>query len=242
MPNIYLRLPSSRCQYFRNRDSSHPLGKNEPIIFNPYMPEHFTMRNSATATTAQKMVNAACFSQVQWQNMLAGKHPNGGKPIIRRNPEDWLSFAEVQILNGKKEYTKSQKEDYLCIRLPAEVEMVDTVRRVTPYYNLDTQGTRQLIVQLNNDFKRSLVEWALSTFDFCTSHGVLTCRAQTASLERYLMRYGIETTEDEKDNMRRIINRWLKAEHCYFSAYSCMDMQYEDSRDKRYKIKDIHWQ
>ena len=95
---------------------------------------------------------------------------------------------------------------------------------------------------LKNDFKRSVVEWALSTFDYCTSNGRIVARSQTGMLERFLMRYGIEQSIQEKDNLRRIIGRWLHAEHKNFSAYSYLDMQYEDGSENEYHIDSIEWE
>lgn len=60
-------------------------------------------------------------------------------------------------------------------------------------------------------------------------------------LERYLMRYGIEPTWQEKDNLRRIIDRWLRTEHSYFKAYSCVDMQYVDDNEAQYPIGEVQW-
>ena len=56
------------------------------------------------------------------------------------------------------------------------------------------------------------------------------------------MRYGIEQSIQEKDNLRRIIGRWLHAEHKNFSAYSCLDMQYEDGSENEYHIDSIEWE
>ena len=55
------------------------------------------------------------------------------------------------------------------------------------------------------------------------------------------MRYGIENSEAEKDNLRRIIVRWFKTEHINYQSYSCADMQFEDSRDKSTHIDGIQW-
>ena len=159
--------------------------------------------------------------------------------MFKRDPHEYLSFEEVQQLNGKQEYSKSDNEDYLCVKLPSEVEVVDVVRQVTPSWNLSSRGLRQLLVMLNNDFKRSVVEWALSTFDFCTSDNRIICRRQTAMLERFLMRYGIEPSETEKDCLRRIINRWLTSENNNFKAYSCADMQYVDDKERIFPVDDI---
>ena len=170
---------------------------------------------------------------------MQGKHPNGGDIVIKRDSHEYLSFDEVQRLYGIQEYSKSDKEDYLCIKLPSEVEVIDVVRQVTPAWNLSTRGIRQLLIMLNDDFKRSVVEWALATFDYCTSNKRIICRRQTAMLERFLMRYGIDQNENEKDTLRRIINRWLNSYHSNFKAYSCVDMQYIDDSEKVYFVDDV---
>lgn len=242
MPNIYLRLPVSRCQYFRYRDSAHVLAKDEPLKFNAYMPEYAVMRSGlSNAGAVMQQLDQRCFSDQQWRNMLCGCPPLGGKPIVKRDFREYLTFAEVQMLCGNVDYDKSANEDYLCIRLPREVMVVNTIRPITPSWNLSRESVRQLLVMLNNDFKRSVVEWALSTFDFCTSHGRIICRSQAAMLERYLMRYGIEPTRAEKDNLRRIIERWFNQEHCNFRAYSVMDMQYIDPNEKHIHTDEITW-
>lgn len=240
MPNIYLRLPTSRCQFFRNRDPKHTLAKDEPLVFSPYMPHHFVLRKHITNIPAvTQKVNSQCFSHQQWRNMMQGKHPNGGEVVTKRDPHEYLSFGEVQRFSGRQDYAKSDNEDYLCIKLPSEVEVIDVVRQVTPVWNLSTRGIRQLLFMLNDDFKRSVVEWALATFDYCTSDKRIIFRRQTAMLERFLMRYGIDQNESEKDALRRIISRWLTSNHSNFKAYSCADMQYIDDSEKRYCVDDI---
>ena len=240
MPNIYLRLPTSRCQFFRNRDPKHTLAKDEPLVFSPYMPHHFVLRKHITNIPAvTQKVNSQCFSHQQWRNMMQGKHPNGGEVVTKRDPHEYLSFGEVQRFSGRQDYAKSDNEDYLCIKLPSEVEVIDVVRQVTPVWNLSTRGIRQLLLMLNDDFKRSVVEWALATFDYCTSDKRIIFRRQTAMLERFLMRYGIDQNESEKDALRRIISRWLTSNHSNCKAYSCADMQYIDDSEKRYCVDDI---
>lgn len=242
MPNIYLRLPMSRCQFFRNRDPKRVLAKNEPVVFSVYSPEYFVMRSSLTnAGALSQKVNTQCFSHQQWCNMLNGRHPLGGNVLVTRDTSEYLTYDEVLHLNGNKEYAKSDNEDYLCIKLPSEIEVIDTVRAVTPTWNLDRSGVYKLFELLNNDFKRSVVEWALATFDFCTANGKIIARSKAAMLERYLMRYGIDPSSEEKDNLRRVVERWIKSEHNFFKAYSCLDMQYEDRTEHEHHIDEISW-
>lgn len=242
MPNIYLRLPTSRCQFFRNRDSKHVLAKDEPLVFSAYSPEYFVMRSSLTnAGALSQEVNTQCFSHQQWRNMLNGRHPLGGNVLVTRDTSEYLTYEEVLHLNGNKDYTKSDNEDYLCIKLPSEIEVIDTVKAVTPTWNLDRSGVSKLLELLNNDFKRSVVEWALATFDFCTANGKIIARSKAAMLERYLMRYGIDPSVEEKDNLRRVIERWIKSEHNFFKSYSCLDMQYEDTTEHEHHIDVFQW-
>ena len=242
MPNIYLRLSTSRCQFFRHRDPKRVLAKDEPLVFSVYSPEYFVMRSSLTnAVALSQEVNTQCFSQQQWRNMLNGRHPLGGNMLVTRDTSEYLTYDEVLHLNGNKEYSKSDNEDYLCIKLPSEIEVIDTVRAVTPTWNLDRSGIYKLLELLNNDFKRSVVEWALATFDFCTANGKIIARSKAAMLERYLMRYGINPSTEEKDNLRRVVERWLKSEHNFFKAYSCLDMQYEDMSESEHHIDEISW-
>lgn len=242
MPNIYLRLSTSRCQFFRNRDPKRVLAKDEPLVFSVYSPEYFVMRSSLTnAGALSQEVNTQCFTQQQWRNMLNGRHPLGGNMLVTRDTSEYLTYDEVLHLNGNKEYSKSDNEDYLCIKLPSEIEVIDTVRAVTPTWNLDRSGIYKLLELLNNDFKRSVVEWALATFDFCTANGKIIARSKAAMLERYLMRYGINPSSEEKDNLRRVVERWIKSEHNFFKAYSCLDMQYEDMSESEHHIDEISW-
>lgn len=242
MPNIYLRLPTSRCQFFRNRDPKHVLAKDEPLVFSAYSSEYFVIRSSLTnASALTQKINPQCFSHQQWRNMLNGRHPLGGNVLVTRDTSEYLTYDEVQHLNGNKEYGKSDNEDYLCIKLPSEIEVIDTVRAVTPTWNLDHSGVSKLLELLNNDFKRSVVEWALATFDFCTANGKIIARSKAAMLERYLMRYGIDPSSEEKDNLRRVVERWIKSEHNFFKAYSCLDMQYEDMSEHEHHIDEFQW-
>ena len=90
MPNIYLRLPLSRCQFFRHRESDYILQHEEPVVFNAYTHEYFIMRNSLINAAKNTHVDMACFSQQQWCNMLTGKGPAGGKVMMPRDANDWL--------------------------------------------------------------------------------------------------------------------------------------------------------
>jgi hypothetical protein len=219
------------------------LAKDEPLVFSVYTHEHFILRHYLTNTTElSRSLDPQCFSHQQWRNMMAGRHPNGGASILIRDNQNYLSFDEVQRIFGFRDYNKSEDMDYLCIRLPYEVEVVDVVKQVTSTWNLTKEGVWQLKAALNNEFKRSLIEWAMSTFDYCTSNNRIICRKHVAMLERFLMRYGIDPTEQEKSNMRRVIDRWFATENKNFKAYSCADMQFIDESERTVSFERIEWE
>lgn len=242
MPNIYLRMPAVRCQFFRHRDPKHTLAPDEPLVFNAYMPEYRIMWSYlSNSESLRNTINMQCFSHQQWHNMMTGKSPLDGKPVFHRNSAEYLTFEEVQRLNGIRDYNKSDSVDYLCVKLPSEIEFVDVVKQVTPSWNLLPRGVIELMICLNNDFKRCVVEWALATFDFCTSNNTVLCRKHASMLERFLMRYGMDPSQSEKDNLRRIIERWFAADNNNFKSYSCADMQFVDSKEKAFSFERIKW-
>lgn len=241
MANIYIRLPISRCQYFRNRDPHHALEPNEPIKFSEYSEPHYILRSSIYNKALGQHIDNRFFSQQEWKNMMRGKDPLGKEMKIRRLPDEWLTYEEIVKIMGEKPNDKTSLFDYLCIRLPTEVYCIDNVRAVSPSWSIDKAGYNKLATLIDNDFKRSVLEWALSTFDYCTSNGRVILRAQQAMLERYLIRYNIEPTEVEKDSLRRVISRWLHQEHCNFSSYTDFDMQYVDSKEDIIPIDDVEW-
>lgn len=241
MPNIYIRLPISRCQYYRNRDPKNPLSPSTPIKFSEYTAEHFILSCSIYNKGLSDKVNNHIFSHQEWKNMMRGKDPTGREMKLKRDPSEWLEYEDIIKILGEKPSDKSSLLDYLCIKLPNEVFCIDRVHPVTPTWSIDTHGYSQLVTLINNDFKRSVIEWALATFDYCTSNGRIVLRAQQAMLERFLIRYSIYPSEAEKDSLRRVIDRWLHQEHCNFSCYSSFDMHYHDSSEHVAKVDGVEW-
>lgn len=243
MPNIYIRLPISRCQFFRNRDTKHPLLPWQPLKFSDYSEEMQVIRSSIynKVLNLNSSTDGRFFSSQEWKNLMRGKDTLGKEQRLKRNASDWLQYDEIVQLMGFKSSAKSSLFDYLCIKLPTEVFCIDDVRPVTPTWCIDAHGYNRLYELLNNDFKRTVVDWALATFDFATSNGQLVLRAQQSMLERFLIHYNINATEDEKDNLRRVIDRWLRAEHSNFTSYSSFSMQYDDTIERRLTVKGVEW-
>lgn len=173
--------------------------------------------------------------------MLRGKDPFGRKSIMTRNPNEWLRYEEIVSLLGKKPTDKTNLFDYLCIKLPNEVFCIDNVRSVTPSWTIDKNGYLALYNLMNNDFKRCVIEWVLTTFDYCTSNGRIVLRGQNALMERFLIRYDIYPSEAEKSNLRRVIDRWLHEENINFNSYYSIDMKYHDEKEKRTPIQGIEF-
>lgn len=241
MANIYIRLPISRCQFYRNRDAKKELMVNEPVRFSDYSEEQYVIRSSIYNKVLSDKIDSRFFSQQEWKNMMRGYDPTGKDFRMKRDPQQWLRYDEVMRLTGEKPNDKTQLFDYLAIRLPTEVFCIDTVRPVAPTWSIDKFGYNRLSVIMGNEFKRTVVDWALATFDYCTEQGRIILRAQQNMLERFLMRYHIDVSGTEKDSMRRVIDRWLKEEHCNYSSYTSFDMRYHDVKERQINIDGIEW-
>lgn len=241
MANIYIRLPISRCQFYRNRDAKKELMANEPVRFSDYSEEQYVIRSSIYNKVLSDKIDSRFFSQQEWKNMMRGYDPTGKDFRMKRDPQQWLRYDEVMRLTGEKPNDKTQLFDYLAIRLPTEVFCIDTVRPVAPTWSIDKFGYNRLSVIMGNEFKRTVVDWALATFDYCTEQGRIILRAQQNMLERFLMRYHIDVSDTEKDSMRRVIDRWLKEEHCNYSSYTSFDMRYHDVKERQINIDGIEW-
>lgn len=214
---------------------------SEPVKFSEYTEEHYILRTSIYNKVLNTQFDGRFFSQQEWKNMMRGKDPIGREMRIKRSASEWLTYEEILKITGDKPNEKTSRFDYLCIKLPNEVFCIDDVRPVTPSWCIDKNGFYRLYTLIDNDFKRSIVDWVIATCDYCSSNGRIVIRAQQAMLERYLMRYSIEMTETEKDSLRRVISRWLSHEQINYNSYTSFDMNYEDRKEHVARFDAVEW-
>lgn len=234
MANIYLRLPSVIAAYHRNYDVKHKLNPFEPLKFSSYTDHAVILRGGLTLFSTCVKKSTACYSHQQWKNILQGKSPNEGKQVLKRDPDVWPTFHEVCLMEGERLSNRSESYDYLCIQMPKTILIGDREVRTNPSFSMNDEVACCLQDLLVRDFQRALIDWEIGTQDYCINATRIIQRGHMDTIERFLMRYDIPVAKDglEKDSLRRQLDRWLARARLLEKAYRCIDIEYEDSRDK----------
>ncbi len=213
MANIYLRVPTYVSQFYRGLDDKHVLGEFDPIVFCDFQHEFILMKNSLQLVTEadQLQSNSWCYSQRAWRNMLSGKPPAGGMPILSRDPEQWLTMQELCTLLGEKNVQKMDGYDYLCIQIPTEVLLGDVIRRTNASYNLMPKEAMAMSRLLRVSYIHTFLDWLIQDRRHCNKIGLY--RPIGVTIERFFERYYIYVGKDkkERESMYRMSRRWIEA-------------------------------
>lgn len=240
MPNIYLRLPTAIACFHRNCDADNPLSPFDPWIVPKYSDHIIPMRNGLQNGVSSESKSPPSYSQKQWNNMLFGRRPEGGEIVLHRDPEKWLTYQEISILEGKRLSKLSASYDFLCIKMPYFITVATPTggRKeivTTSSFNLSPRYAEMLQMLFVSDFQRAFIDWEIGTFHHCTQNpDGLIIRGRSDTLERFLMTYDIPVSKDltEKQSLRRQLDRWLKKARFIEKAYRHENISYKDSLDK----------
>ncbi len=210
MANIYLRVSRYVAAFMRATGDGQSMPPSQPVEFSRYTQEYVTLTNGLRIIPEQQQSRASCYSQIAWQNMLRGRMPQGGKPIILRNPDDYLTYSEICTLEALPNKTRSEAYEFLCIALPREVCIDGTVIRVHKSYTLDTRAANDLRGLLRDTFIRVFYDFDQRNRIFAQSQGFH--RSDTEILERFLAEYNVPVSHDKKERntLRRLVRRWRK--------------------------------
>ena len=210
MANIYLRVSSYVAAFCRSVGDGNSLPKSQPIKFSEYTQEYAVLYNGLRIVPESQQHRASCYSQSAWSNMSRGRLPNGGKPIINRNPDDFLTYAEVCTLESLTNKTKTDAYDFICIECPREVVQNNRVFRVGKSYTLDSGAAR--------DLRRLPKATLLKTYLDSENHNKIFAKSKgfhrsgIEIMERFFMEHDIPVSHDlrERETMRRLVQRWRK--------------------------------
>ena len=210
MANIYLRLPWYVCAYYRGLDENNQLGPFDPFEFKAYTHESCILQQNLRLIDESNQ-SALCYSERAWQNMLHGKAPSGGKPLLQRNPADWLDAKEVCFLTGKDMAPRFESFDYLCIAMPKEVVINNKIMKPNGSYALDNYTASDFSAMLRQEFVHVFLEWHEQDRRLCTVNNIRRTNLET--VERFLNQFNIPISVDnhERETLRRMKNRWLAA-------------------------------
>lgn len=209
MANIYLLVPSYLAQFMRNRERGRRLTEQEPVVLPSFLKESAIMQYGLLLVPEQACEHSVCFSQRMWQNMLKGRRPQGGKKMIDRDQDEWLSVEEVNMLMGTFTKTKFKNCDYLCIQAPKTAMQGTVEKTVTPSYTLTAGKAYELTKELRTNFVYVLLRWVRNEQMMCDYKGidrdVMTCIDHF--FNHYNIMIGLNPTD--RDSMRRMAVRWM---------------------------------
>lgn len=232
MANIYLRLPRIQACVMRNLDDDNPLACSQPFKVPDFDPMASIIRSGLVIQGSLPKKDPVCFSQQEWQNMMQGKHPQGGKAVIKRNADEWLTYKEVCDLFGSKMMNVSDDYDYLCIQMPREVLIGKKMYATNQQWKLEYHIAHEVVDMFAVKFKFALSEWQLGNYDYCTRDGRIIRRPLLATLERFCMRYDVPIDKEQRQILRRQFQRWMDEARMQYRAYRHIDIEFEDSKDK----------
>lgn len=209
MPNIYLRVSKYVAAFIRSNGKGSSLPFDEPIVFSPYTHEHVVLVNGLRIVPEDKQHIASCYSQSAWSNMMRGRLPQGGRQIIVRNPDDYLSYSEVCTLEGSLNRSKTDSYDFLCLHIPREIYSNGRVERTNKSYTLTTPAAMQLRKLMRENFIRIFLDFERRNRIFAEANHIN--RTDIEIMERFFLAHDIPVSHDarERDTLRRLKQRWM---------------------------------
>ena len=217
MANIYLKVPTYIAQFYRGRIAPEPpLTEFQPVMFSPFQEESAMMSAWLLFVSEKDMEHTTCFSERMWKNILAGKAPQGGKVILKRNPADWPTMDEICFLTGTKRNRKTDGFDYLCIQTPKTMVIGGFYKVVTSSFTLKFNEACAMVRQLRHEFLRIFLHWICEELLVCDKRGIRfdskTGRDVVMCIEHFFYHYqmSLGTNATDRDSMRRMAKRWLE--------------------------------
>ena len=209
-------VPTYVAQFYRGRVAPEPpLTEFQPVEFSRFQEEYAIMEAAMTFVAEQDMDHTACFSERMWKNMLHGRKPQGGKPMLKRDAKEWLSVDEINFLTGTKRNNKTDGFDYLCIAAPRQQVVGGQYRQVTASFTLPFNEANALVRQLRREFLRIFLHWICEELMVCDKRGIRfdsnDGRDVAMCIEHFFYHYNMcfGTNATDRDSMRRMAKRWL---------------------------------
>ena len=210
MAKIYLRMPTYVAQFYRGRETDHPLTEFQPVEFSPFQTEHVMMSSWLVLVNESESDNTVCFSERMWKNILSGRKPQGGKVLIKRDPQQWPTMDEINLLTGVPRDKRSDGYDYLCIEAPRTILVGRRYKQVTTSFTLPQSAANEMAKTMRLEFIRVMVKFIKDELSYCDIKGIE--REITMCVDHFFFHYNIclGTNMKDRDTMRRMAARWLE--------------------------------
>lgn len=239
MANIYLRVPTYVAQFYRGRDVNNRLSEFQPVQFSLFQQETAIMSISLMMVSEQSIDHTACFSERMWKNLLSGRNPQGGKILLKRDPQEWPTMDEVNFLTGMTRNKKTDGFDYLCIATPKTIVIGGEFRQVNNSYTLPFRQANGLVKQLRREFVRILLNWVMKEQALCDLRGVQ--RDVVTCIDHFFYHYNmcLGTNGTDRDSIRRMAMRWIEDAKMLADDIEDEDVLYEYDKEKDHQAVSV---
>lgn len=222
MPNFYMRLPHYVAAYFRNKNEKNPIPVGGVLQFDKFSPMWSVLQEMLFNNADGTVVRGGCFCERQWRKMMQGIPiyilQNGEERIPNLNPAEFgyvLTDKEVSYLSRLTLNKSGDYGEYLCIK------MSDVVIRNGKTYKVNSQwqpthfGYKALSGMMNSEFWRAFFYYMGKDQEFCQEKGIK--RSVLESIERFMMRYDIRNSSDDREKMTLKRNYYRKQHSAVFN-------------------------
>ena len=211
------------------------LGEFRAVEFSRFQMEYAMMEACLTFVAEQDMEHTVCFSERMWKHILNGCKPQGGKPMLRRDAQEWPSMDEILFLTGTQRNNRSDGYDYLCIAAPKQIVMGGKYKTVTGSFTLPFRQANELVRQMRREFLRVFLHWISEELFVMERRGVR--RDAVMCIDHFFYHYNMimGTNATDRESMRRMAKRWLEEAKMLPKDIDCEDavMVYEREEEKR---------
>ena len=211
---MYIRTPHYVASYFRNRNEQKPLDIDDPVNLEDDYTLYEMLLYGVSANSLEYIYAEGCFCERMWRKMLRGRSlilQNGFFPtIIKRNPKDPLSVAEIRTLCQLHIPKNKDVDDYLCIKLPPSVIKNGRQLPVDGQYQLvGSDNIRSFQAGLRRAFWNACIEY-IDDFKLVSKKKGYE-RSKMEGLERFMIRYNIYDNQKKKnkETLKRTYYRQL---------------------------------
>lgn len=222
MANFYLRVPHYVASYFRNRDQQKPIQVGGVIKIDASSSLFPCLSSMIFSNNNESIMPHGCFCERQWRRMMRGTRIYTTKPGAELPPSpssktkgEYLADTDVSALSGVASRNDEGVNEYLCIRLPEEVYANGRISKTNGQWQLTNAGAKRMAAQMTDEFWRIFFVYMDRDREWCVGHGVE--RSILDAIERFMAKYDIRNSSDNKEKMTLKRNYYRKRKTSNFS-------------------------
>ena len=222
MANFYIRVPHYVAAYFRNQDSHNPIPMGGVMKFDKITPIWKFLSHMLKSNTNEIIVPFGCFCERQWRRMLRGNRIHTSlneemknNPIKPKEKGEILNDADILKLAGVSSVNGEEHGEYICIQMPSEVYVNNCMCKTNGQWQLMEGGAKKLYEIMSDEFWNAFFTYMNKDQSWCVDNGI--DRPVLESIDRFMTRYDIRGSSDNKERMALKRNYYRKRKKMHYT-------------------------